>query len=819
MKHVLMVVVSCVWGVGCTFGVRTCETPADCEAGAVCRDNLCVLPDRLDGGGGGAGGGVGGGGGASGCSPACAEWQSCTPSGCANARVTAVSPASGAVFSGGETVRFVFRALDWDGGVWPFPSIPARTSGGPTGPSTLSKVGTTFEADFTLANTTGPQAVHAGWPAAEASIQVMARTCNADCAPWQGCVADSDGGSCEDLGLSLSWVTPAAGERFGPRNFAAVPLLLSATRADGGAFSADIPYWVDGGASGAISKAGDFWQGTVDAGPASGGRALWAGWVGGPQATRGFEVVLSAPSVQLVAEPPPMRPAQDTDSDLVPRWKKSETALVRLESNRPLLASSVVFTVPGVAPVAAASCSSCAAAACLCFGVDLKQQTLLTGVGSVAVGVASGEDTLGNPIAPGVSLVNVPVTRLKWVREVTMGAAVPMGIALAPDGTAVVGGSVGSTSLLRAFGPDGGTSWTNSYANEGMTAAPLIGARGVYFGVSNPSGPTASIRRVAASDGSSPTALCFGALSLWGDMALVSPGISEVVVAMRSDGVFAPSTASCIPAVISSAPGTPSLANWPSLVATGTDAFLGLSARAPIWKFSGADTVPVAAGNKSTTTLFPANLFVVGANLVGGGGGPTVGGAFAFLSSGTLSGTTVNATPGTDPGGPAIVGASPDGGATVFYGDSSGNVHRVGLSPSIPSFGTAAVVNLSPTASFADRAPLLGRDGHLYLVGSDGTLRVHDATTLVEEWRWPSAFPTAAISHLNLDIDRDAPSPCASGQPGVLYLAASTGAVMRLYAVLVDSAGLDSTAPWPRHQHNPSSTANRATSLASWTCP
>jgi hypothetical protein len=102
-------------------------------------------------------------------------------------------------------------------------------------------------------------------------------------------------------------------------------------------------------------------------------------------------------------------------------------------------------------------------------------------------------------------------------------------------------------------------------------------------------------------------------------------------------------------------------------------------------------------------------------------------------------------------------------------------------------------------------------------------LRVLDGNTMTEEWNWAGLFPSpavaAAISQLNLDINRSSTTPCATGAPGVLYVASTNNGVTRLHALLVDSRGLDKAAPWPRYQHNPANSGNAATGLANWTCP
>lgn len=836
--RVLLLAVAGVAFVGCTFGANPCSADKPCPAGATCDPSgFCV--ENADSGPGGGGGSVGGGGGTTGggggttgggggsaACGVCEEWQTCRPGvGCSDVTVSLVSPMNGDEFGAGGTVRMVVEVRDWDGGLSQRASIPASSiSPGVLAPAVLTRDGGAFLGDFGLPSFAGSQTLTAGWPQANASVRVVTKACQTTCNPWEECVPNRDGGSCSDLGLQLTWTSPAVSEQFGPRDSAAIPLVLTVTRADAGPFGGTVPYLLVNRSQGVLTQMTGAWRGSVDAGADDGLRTIVAGWDAGPTpAFRVFQIVATPPDVQLITQAAPVRAVDDTDIDSLPRWKKNELALFQVESDRPMAAISPSdFTHPGVA--ASTSCTRpCAATKfCTCFGVDLARQPLVTVLGSisgtVSVGLQRATDLLGN-VNNSISSQNFAVTRLKWRRDVSSTAgASPTAVALAPTGIVFAGASTSSAGLLRAFMPDGGLAWTNSYTTEAITAGPVVGTQGLYFAVANP-GTSASIRRVGLSDGTGPSNPCFNSLSFSGDIALVSPGAGEVVLGVRSDGVLAPTTGSCIPAAISPSPGTPSAANRPTVVVAGTDAFVGMGQRAPIWKFTSTDVVPVAAGSKSTQTLFPANLFVVGTNLVGGGGGggPTVGGVFAFLGAGALTGNTVNATPGTDPGGAAVVGGD-TGNPIVFYGDSAGNQRRVVLEPSTPSFGTADAGLLNAAASFADRAAAVGRDGHLYVVGSDGTLRVLSTASLLEEWRWEAVFPTS-MSQLNLDINRDSMTPCAAGQPGVLYLAASSGAATRLYAVLVDSAGLDRNAPWPRHQHDPANTGNASTSLSPWTCP
>ena len=73
-----------------------------------------------------------------------------------------------------------------------------------------------------------------------------------------------------------------------------------------------------------------------------------------------------------------------------------------------------------------------------------------------------------------------------------------------------------------------------------------------------------------------------------------------------------------------------------------------------------------------------------------------MGGVFGFVNpSGSLDGgLAASATPGTSPGGAAVVGGTPAN-AVVYYGDNGGRVRRVNIA------GGAAVTFASPASSAA----------------------------------------------------------------------------------------------------------------------
>jgi hypothetical protein len=750
----------------------------------------------------------------------------------------AVAPRNGAILTGGNPATFVFEVTQWDGGMWPAEAgeVPFSMSEGMVGPAVLTRKATTFEADVTLANTAGTQSVVAGWAAVDAGISVATVKCGVSCRAFEECVPDGSGGACVDMGLTLAFTAPTVSTPFGPINSGQVALQLTASRADGGTFAAPIPFVLSKGqvlrVAGQLEKTGGVWVATADAGSDDGSRELFAGWDGGPHVTGTFSVTATPPTITLTPEVAPGRPTNQTDGDGSPRWKKSEVAPVKLVSSRDLLAPPTAADFTNAAVSTSSRCTACAAPRCYCFEVNLAPQAFTqtapgTLHGTVSVSLNKPlTDFLGNDGAAAPAAVDV--TRFKWSQNIaTTTAATPTAIALTPAGVLIAGvttpASVGANSTLTALHPDGGIAWQTPYASEAITAGPMAGQAGIYFAVGT-SG--AGVLRRLAFDGTNPTDRCTATgLSYMGDMALVSPGTNEYPVAVVKNATLMGGTKVSGTDCHASSPFWTTLRadgrDRPTVVVEGDTSYVALSSQPPIWKFDTLGAIPTGQGSRSTVTLFPSNLFFVGANIVGGGG-PTVGGAFSFYDDGAAldGGATTNATPGESPGGAAVVG-SPDAGDSrqrVYYGDSGGSLRQVRLSAEDPPIFDSATSCAATGFNLSENAPVVGAGGHLYSAAG-GRLYVYD-TTPAPEWYWdvPGAPSEGVAAQLNLDKNRDAANPCASGQPGVLYVVTSAGAQTLVYAILVDSQGVESRAPWPRYQHNPGNTGNRATGLAPWVC-
>jgi hypothetical protein len=105
----------------------------------------------------------------------------------------------------------------------------------------------------------------------------------------------------------------------------------------------------------------------------------------------------------------------------------------------------------------------------------------------------------------------------------------------------------------------------------------------------------------------------------------------------------------------------------------------------------------------------------------------------------------------------------------------------------------------------------LGSAGLRYLLTLDGHLEAHLPSLTLD---WSEGLDTAPFeASPTIDCFRDAGVSSPSGT-GVLYAASMGG---NLFAVVVDDPGLETTAPWPKYQHDVRNTGNPGTVLRS--CP
>jgi hypothetical protein len=191
-------------------------------------------------------------------------------------------------------------------------------------------------------------------------------------------------------------------------------------------------------------------------------------------------------------------------------------------------------------------------------------------------------------------------------------------------------------------------------------------------------------------------------------------------------------------------------------------------------------------------------LALVGSDVVGGGG-PGQGGVFTIPESGV---TIAWEHPTTSPAWSPAVAA--DGAAIV--GLNNENLLRVKL-------GNSSTASTLAVAGVVQSVPLLGNDGTVYVGALSGELQARKGDMSLA---WSITALGTLESSPTLDCGRDAGGAKLAARPGVLYVGSSLGT---LYAFVVDSRGIDTTAPWPKHQHDPRNTGNADTPLGEFGCP
>jgi hypothetical protein len=642
------------------------------------------------------------------------------------------------------------------------------------------------------------------------------QACTASCSPWEGCTLDADGGHCSELGVQFHWVTPTAGQVFGPD--ASVTPKVTVTIGDGGPYtkSSMIPYGGDlgSGTMTASGTSGDFVAASATVGFSDGARHAVIGWAGGPDASVDFLVDATPPTVQLIVENAPNRAGWEVDNAMVGAWKKDESALVRVQASEPVTVASSNFTTTGV--TSASGCSACPGGqSCGCFAVDLGAQPLKAPRGNIDVILGPVADAVGNMSTSAMN--SVPVTRWKWSQQlVASGATGVSPPAVTTTGRIIVASIEGTSGRVLAFEPAGDVAWGALDGGVAVSSGPVIGSQGAYVGAVQ--GMVSSIIRIDVGSGSTGVPQCLDASSTHfdGTLCLGGSGAGELIFGVRSG--FLISTAATCPASAITVSGTPSLVAEED---AGTqNVFLSSTGRGVLSKYNFNGGAWSSMGSTSTFSLFPQGLFVFGGVVGGAGvGGPTVGGAFVTSSAGTLTGLPSQYAPAnTDPAGAAAVAAGP---AAVF-GSTGGAVVKIALDGGSVAPMPADVFDAGSSVDLSLRTPVLGEGGLTYVIGGDQTLRVLSGTPAVEEWTWASGSGgiqgSGGISQLAIDVSRNTGTKICTS-PGVLYVAAAQGGEARLYALIVDSRGLDQGAPWPKYQHDNANTGNPATSLSSWSCP
>jgi PQQ-like domain len=527
----------------------------------------------------------------------------------------------------------------------------------------------------------------------------------------------------------------------------------------------------------------------------------------------------TAPIFSIVVTPPPSR--QDTPklTEYDPgspdagrgAFRRDENVVVTVSSSDPDVdASSVKLMVHGVATnpgtavevqLGPCAASNPAASNAFCREGTVQLAPLpFEAFRAVVPLEVSGSDLSDNV---GRADAGLNVTRWKW--RYSAGAPIYTTPAIADDGTIVFGTSDGGSGSLYGLAPDGTERWSPVVVGP-IKASPVFGVSDggqqlTYVATSEPSG------RLFAVDSST--------------------GVIVAGCTNNDAGYSGP------------------FVGTPALVTSGTGSFEGVLALANaafLVNFRPAAPVsPCLTSDNANSQSFPSNVVAVGATAYAGA---TVGHVLSFLlisgnwvenvswggglgysgvgnraiqplalTDRVLGTTSLRGLFALDRSTGVIAANYPDGGVAADPGGAIATLNQEvfgsGASPS-PLLYTASVDLSSGAASPLSEpvyaTPLAGKGGLLYVATLAGTIEIRSEPSSV---LWSAAFGASESFSASPTL------ACGSHNgTGNLYLGSTSGS---LFSVVVDSPGLDSSAPWPKYQHDVRNTGNPTTPIQS--CP
>ena len=417
----------------------------------------------------------------------------------------------------------------------------------------------------------------------------------------------------------------------------------------------------------------------------------------------------------------------------------------------------------------------------------------------------SGSDLSSNL---GKADAGVNVTRWKW--RYSAGAPIYTTPAIADDGTIVFGTSDGGSGSVYALMPDGSEKWTRPELGP-MKASAILGSAdgGHQFVYVATAASTGKMLALDVSDGAAvatcPTGTAFYAGGFMGTGALVTSGPSafEGALGLASGSKLVnirPTATGADPTCITTdSPATQGFAS--NIVVAGADAFVATAeglvrafmldsgnwVKNPSW---GGGLGYVGVGDRSIQSVALTSLSVVGTT--------SLKGIFELeRGAGSLQASFPPGGLTSDPGGVLLMF---DAGV---FGD--------GQSPAPLLYSVSTDLTTGTTGPLGGAllgTPVAGSGGMIYVASSNGSIEARrGALALV----W-------TVSLGSSESFLGSPTIGCSGRPadteGVLYLPSVTG---NLFSVVVDSPGLDPTAPWPKYQHDVRNTGNPTTPIQS--CP
>lgn len=562
------------------------------------------------------------------------------------------------------------------------------------------------------------------------------------------------------------------------------------------------------------------------------------GWEdGGPTARGTYVVDVEPPVLTVTPASPPVYSENVVDvvdaGALVANdpggraWRKDETIDVTVTStSSDIDAGSVVLTagygaesVLSVTGAPTACTPPSGATYCGVFKVDLSRVSMNAFAGEVTMR-ATAADTRGNAMTvPATG--GVRVTRWQWARRVDAAiGSLKASPAIAKDGTIYLGVATSSRGLVSVSSEGVVLAATGDGPIEGSPAIGRneAGAERVYYMAGTAGGTLETV-------GPGQPCVSEGDAAPQASLTVLDDGLSSVmgVGIQGGDGgmqIVGLRGVTCW----RSQPGLANVLFPGNLVSSGNAVLWGDQKgkvrRADFvggdpgsaFVVSGASQSPAGIGTMHGLLLFDGGggLGIAG----GGGGGPGIGKLFAFpatLGSGLWLAPDGTSTPTS---GPIQI----FGGIVAILMDDSVDAPRVVRVMPVDGLVSGLTPVLSGLRFEGTQAPtpVAGEGQLLYVVGTDGSVGVlPQAFSFVTTPLWTAGLPVgirggAVSASPTIDCNRRK----TTSKTGVLYFATEAG---WLVSYLVDSRGLDTTAPWPKYGHDVRNTGNVGVAIEA--CP
>lgn len=665
--------------------------------------------------------------------------------------------------------------------------------------------------------------------------------CTPACASHEACVQEGASTRCTARYSGVEWLAPAAGTLVGrlgvvvqarlvpapgvPESYPAA-LSFTATPVAGG--SAQGSWAATGAQAGTYSARWD-----PNNSGSQGEYLLEAAWpeAGGPRAQLRVRVDTQLPVLRVVVPPAPQPAAANGFTFMDPAgaaWRRDQGVQVQVESDSADLDPSSLSVSVRLSGASALSglrlvqSSTCGTAWCGTVDVPLWQVEMPAFRGAFTV-EARGRDLAGNS---GVATASLPVTRWKWAFAGQVGP-LRTAPALGAGGTVYVAGS-NTNGKVFALRPEGSVLWEallGAAMSSPVVGGSVGGSERVYVALTE--GSTTRLHVLSGASGSVELR-CPSADGTYAGMLPVALGLTqlsngtrlvEAAVAVVSGQAGLVASVDGQVACVES-PLNVSLAQGAALAVRGANVFVGNTADGRVRGLTVSPTTGLmsdrAGYNPPVAGVVPVGLALTQEQWVVGSGPQlnSQGGAgvFGFPESGS-GGSWRFQSSSHSQAGHLVVGVDD----TVFFGrwQSSGS--------SLLSYLRVRDDDPRESSSLSGAvqgAPVLGRSGWLYtaIAGtSTGAARsdvvAWDAYNLRSQWSLTGVAGQVEGS-LALDCARGASGTPLSVAHGVLYVPSTDG---RLYALVVDSAGPDRQAPWPKFQRDVRNTGNPAAPISD--CP